>query len=139
MYKTKRTPYEVVIELDISAQDAKNYKLEFWRLTGMAGLEQVYLDNGGSIQSMINLHDKLRAMGLTGRKALEYLEMLKSTIDLESKMQELQRNIGLQESRLRVLRQEMSSETKKLNLQDANRVEQEIILKEIERREMHWV
>jgi hypothetical protein len=134
MYKAKRTPNDVVIDLDITAQDAEKYELEYWRLTGMAGLEQMYLDNEESIQSMIDLHDKLRAMGLTRRKALEYLEMLKSIDDLESKKEALQGNIWLRESRLRVLREEISSQTKKIgDLQDANRVEQEIILKESER------
>ena len=133
MYKDKRTPYDVVVELDIDPQDAEKYDLEFWRLMRMTALEEAYLQNEGSIQPLIDLHKNLSARGLTVQKVFKYLEMLKSTSELESKKQALQDNIWIQESRLRVLRHEVSSETKKLgDLQDANHVKQRVNLKEIE-------
>lgn len=56
---------------------------------------------------------------------------------MESKKQALEGNVWLQQSRLRVLQQEISSETKKLGeLRDANQVEQQMMLKEIDRNEM---
>lgn len=136
MYKKNRTPLEVATELDMSPQDAIKNKLEYWKLTGMAALEEIYIHNARSIQSLINLHNTLLVRGLTVSKLLEDLKMLKSTSDLQSKKQALQGNVWLEQSRLQVLRAEISSETKKLGeLRDANQVEQQIMLKQIERNE----
>jgi hypothetical protein len=137
MYHKHRIQLKVATELDISPQDAETYQQEYWMLMGMADLAQVYRDNKSSIGPLINLHYELDARGLTVGQVFENLKKLNSIHYLESKKQALEGNVWLQQSRLRVLRQEISSETKKLGeLRDANQVEQQMMLKEIDRNEM---
>ena len=123
MYKQNRTPYDVVIELDISPDDAEKYQHEYWKLTGMADLQEIYLNNEGSIPDVIDFVSNLHARRLTVTKFFERFKNLESIDDMESKKKTLEWNIWSKESRLNVLQHNISIESKKLaELQNTIRV-----------------
>jgi hypothetical protein len=85
MYNQKRTPFEVATELDIPPEDARRYKREYWKLKGIADLEEVYQDTNGSIGPLINLHYELNARGTTVNQVFVELKKLDSVLQLKRK------------------------------------------------------
>ncbi len=106
MYHQGYNTYQVATELDIPAEEAERYQLEYWKLIGMNELAELYGDNRDSIKSVINLHYELDARGTTVKQVFEYSKKLDSVRNLDAKKQTIIESIGFYQYQLDHLRQQ---------------------------------
>jgi hypothetical protein len=65
MYDSNYTPLDVAIKLDISPDEAKNHKLDYWMLKGMDKFEQLYRNYGDSLPFIISKFFELEARNIS--------------------------------------------------------------------------
>lgn len=65
LYDKGCIPLDVAIKLDISADEAENYKIEYWRLNYMTEFEQIYKAKKDSLPQIISKLDELQARNIS--------------------------------------------------------------------------
>jgi hypothetical protein len=53
MYNIGYTPLTVAVKLDISADEAEDYRIQYWKLKYMSDLEQMYKQNRGTLGTVM--------------------------------------------------------------------------------------
>lgn len=82
MYDKEASSLDVGTKLDISFQEAENYKIEYWKHKNMYEFEQIYRDNKDSLPLIISKLNELQARNIS-------LDQLSQAIHLHSIMPQL--------------------------------------------------
>ena len=83
----------VAIKLDISADEAENYKIEYWKLNHMNEFEQVYRDNKDSLPLIISKLDELQARNISLDQLSQAINLVSIMPQLHSEFQQLNNEI----------------------------------------------
>ncbi len=76
MYENDRTPLEVAIKLDISAEEAENYKIQYWRLKHMHEFDQMYKDHKDSLPFIISRFHEMKVRKVSVRQLSEGFKLV---------------------------------------------------------------
>jgi hypothetical protein len=75
LFSEGRTPVEVVIALDIPADQVQAIYREFWELKGMYGLAQRYKEAKYDLHILLRLHKILNDLGMGEQEIINVLEL----------------------------------------------------------------
>jgi hypothetical protein len=120
MYDSNCTTFDVTVKLDIAPDEAKNHKLNYWKLKEMDKLEQLYIKYEHSLSFIISKFFELEARNIS-------LKDLSQAIDLISNL-----------PKLRYEYQQLTSQVQKVyadynqRQDDLRNIEEDIIQKRIE-------
>jgi DNA-binding CsgD family transcriptional regulator len=87
MFEEGSSPIQVAIALNLRENQVREYYREYWDLNGMYQLNQVYEEIGNAIWSVIELHRRAKAEGLTSQQVSR---ILKTTTTLERQNRDLE-------------------------------------------------
>ncbi len=89
MYENHRTPLEVAIKLDIPAEEAENYKIQYWRLKLMYEFEQMYKDHKDSLPFIISKFHEMKERNISIDQLSEGLKLYVNLPKLRIEQDEL--------------------------------------------------
>ncbi len=89
MYENRSTPLEVAIKLDISADEAENYKIEYWKLNNMYEFEQMYKDHKDSLPFIISRFHEMKERNISIDQLSEGLKLYVNLPKLRIEQDEL--------------------------------------------------
>jgi hypothetical protein len=95
MFSEGSTPIQVAVALNLREKEVSEYYREYWNLTGMYQLNQIYAEVKDDIWSIIELSKRSKSEGLSPQQASR---ILKTTLTLENK----NRDLECEEARLEV-------------------------------------
>jgi hypothetical protein len=84
---------DVSIKLDISFQEAENYKIEYWNHKHMYEFEQIYRDNKDSLPLIISKLNELQARNISLDQLSQAIHLVSSMPQLYSDYQRLKNEI----------------------------------------------
>lgn len=87
MFEEGSTPTQVAISLNLREKDVSQYYREYWSLSGMYHLNQIYEEIKYGIWSVIELHSRMKTEGLSPQQVSR---ILKSIITFEHKNRDLE-------------------------------------------------
>jgi hypothetical protein len=87
MFKDNYAPTDVAIALDIRQNDLSTYYREYWVLSGMYRLNQIYEEINDDIWSVIELYKRMKSEGLSPHQVIR---ILRTTRLLECKISDLE-------------------------------------------------
>src|ERR687892_1553968 len=94
MFEEGSTPIQVAIALNLRENQVREYYREYWDLNGMYQLNQIYEEIGNAIWSVIELHRRAKAEGLTPQQVSRILNknimLERQNLDLEGKKARLE-------------------------------------------------
>ena len=67
----------MAIKLDISADEAENFKIEYWKHRNMYEIEQVYRDNKDSLPLIISKLNELQARNISLDKLSQAIHLVR--------------------------------------------------------------
>src|SRR6478752_3142593 len=73
LYSEGKTPIEVAIILNIREPEATQFNLEYWKLSQLNGLNQIYQETNGNISSLVDLYRQMKTAGLTAEHVIKLL------------------------------------------------------------------
>ncbi|MGA8844761.1 MAG: hypothetical protein WB511_14345, partial [Nitrososphaeraceae archaeon] len=114
MYSKNHTPLEVAIKLGISAEEAEKYQQEFWRLTGMTMLSEMYNKYRESLSIIIS---KIYELGITDfsvEKLLVILKLGDSIQEIQTKLEDLTNKFQVKQSAYQGMQEESSNVQRRL-------------------------
>ncbi|HEY7572954.1 MAG TPA: hypothetical protein VH796_16465 [Nitrososphaeraceae archaeon] len=92
LFSEGKTPIEVAIILNIREPEATQFNLEYWKLIRLDSLYRIYRENNGSISTLVELHRRMKAEGLTVEHVIKLLLTAKSELQsIERVCQDLKR------------------------------------------------
>ena len=65
LFSEGKTPIEVAIILNIREPEATQFNLEYWKLSQLGSLNQIYKENNGNISPLVELHKQMKASGIS--------------------------------------------------------------------------
>lgn len=95
MYDKGYSSLDVSIKLDISFQDAENYKIEYWKHRNMYKIEQVYRDNTDSLPLIISKLNELQVHNISLDQLSQAIHLVSIMPQLHSEFQQLNNEIPL--------------------------------------------
>ena len=95
MYDKGYSSFDVAIKLDISFQDAENYKIEYWKHRNMYKIEQVYRDNKDSLPLIISKLNELQVHNISLDQLSQAIHLVSIMPQLHSEFQQLNNEIPL--------------------------------------------
>jgi hypothetical protein len=87
MFKDNYSPTDVAIALDIRQNDLSKYYREYWVLSGMHRLNQIYEEINHDIWAVIELYDRMKSEGLSPQQVIR---IIRTTRLLESKISDFE-------------------------------------------------
>src|ERR687892_331224 len=94
MFEEGSSPIQVAIALNLRENQVREYYREYWDLNGMYQLNQVYEEIGNAIWSVIELHRRAKAEGLTPQQVSRILNknitLERQNLDLEGEQARLE-------------------------------------------------
>ena len=93
LYDKGCIPLHVAIKLDIPADEAENYKIEYWKLNYMNEFEQVYRDNKDSLPLIISKLNELQARNISLDQLSQAIHLVSIMSQLHSEFQQLNNEI----------------------------------------------
>lgn len=93
MYDKGCSSLDVAIKLDISADEAENFKIEYWKHRNMYEIEQVYRDNKDSLPLIISKLNELQARNISLDQLSQAIHLVNTMPQLHSKFQQLNNEI----------------------------------------------
>jgi hypothetical protein len=108
MYNKNHTPLEVAIKLNITADEAVNYQIEFWKLKGMTWLREMY-DQFKELSS--NIVIKINDLGIADLSTGELVKTLHLTNflpQMQTQFEELTKNIHDKQSVNQAMQKELA-------------------------------
>ena len=92
MFSERKTPIDVAIILNIREPEATQFNLEYWKLSQLDSLNQIYQETNGNISSLAELHRQMKAAGLTIGHVIKLLLMANNDLpSIQQKCQDLKR------------------------------------------------
>ena len=89
MYENHYTPLEVAIKLDISAEEAENFKIEHWKLNRMYEFEQMYKEHKNSLPFIISKFHEMKLRNLSLRQLSEGFKLIEQVQNQRIEQQNL--------------------------------------------------
>ena len=93
MYDKGYAPLAVAVKLDISADEAESYKIEYWRLNHMNEFEQIYKANKDSLPLIISKFRELQAHNISLDRLTQAITLVTSMPQLLNERQRLNNEI----------------------------------------------
>ena len=93
MYDKEASSLDVGIKLDISFQEAENYKIEYWNHKNMYEFEQIYRDNKDSLPLIISKLNELQARNISLDQLSQAIHLHSIIPQLHSEFQQLNNEI----------------------------------------------
>lgn len=93
MYDKGYSSLDVATKLDISFQDAENYKIEYWKHRNMDEIEQLYRDNKGSLPLIISKLNELQAHNISLDELSQAIQLVSIMPQLHNEFQQLNNEI----------------------------------------------
>ena len=89
-----KTPIQVAIALNLRQDQVIELYKEYWDLTHLNGLSQVYKEIKGDIVSFLNLYKSAKAAGMNTQQVIRLLTIANNHLPaVEQRCQELKREI----------------------------------------------
>jgi len=77
LFSELKSPLEVAIELDLSADQVQTMYLEYWGLNGMYRLGQIYEEAKYDLHELLRLHRMVKGLGMEKQNIINLLELVK--------------------------------------------------------------
>jgi hypothetical protein len=106
-----KTPIDVVIALDLPADEVRAIYLEYWELKGMYQLAQIYQDANYDLHSLLRLHKIVKDLGMGEQEKIRVLELAN-----HNQLQILQDKVEFLSNEVKMLEEEKANCTKHLLL-----------------------
>ena len=81
MYDKGYISFDVAIKLDISADEAENYKIEYWKHRNMNEFEQIYRANKDSLPQIISKLDELQSRNISLDRLSRAIHLVNTCLD----------------------------------------------------------
>jgi hypothetical protein len=133
MYDKGCTPFEVTAKLDISPDDAIEYRLAFLKLKGMNKLEEWYRENADQLPEIMMKFREKQVNGSTIDQVADALYLLDSISKLQIQQQELERNTKV----MNIQYEEKNEELKSIFRQVRGLKRQALFLRHTKERLLH--
>ena len=92
LFSEGKTPIDVAVILNIREPEATQFNLEYWKLSQLDSLNQIYQETNGNLSSLVNLYKKMKAADLTVEHVVTLLLMTNNDLQsIEQKCQDLKR------------------------------------------------
>jgi hypothetical protein len=101
LYSELKSPVEVAIELDLSADQVQAMYLEYWRLGGMYRLAQIYEEEVKyDLHDLLRLHRMVKGLGMEKQDIINLLELVKHNQlqTMQTKVENLRNDIDILEN-----------------------------------------
>jgi len=112
MYSKGYTPFDVVVKLNISADEAENYKLEYLKVKGMDEIEQLYKASKDSLPLIIKIVQEMRTRRISLDQLTQAVYAVNSLFQLRNELKSLNNEIELVREDYKLRNEEL------LNLKD---------------------
>lgn len=87
MYEKGYTPFDIAVKLDISSDEVENYKIQYWRLKGMHGFEQMYKDNKDSLHLIMSIVKEMQVRNISLDQLTHAITLMSSSPQLQNEYQ----------------------------------------------------
>ncbi len=92
LFSEGKTPIDVAIILNIREPEATQFNLEYWKLSQLGILTRIYQENNGNISPLAELHQKMKAAGMSVQHVIKLLLIANNDLrSIERKCQDLKR------------------------------------------------
>jgi hypothetical protein len=144
LFSEGKPPLDVAIELNLKEREATKYYREYWKLSQLHSLDEIYADIGNDIIYIIKLHRRIRAAGMGVDQAINLIKNANNDLSaLEQKYQKLQSDVGLLESRkleeyqiLNDMKDQIDRSEKMLGWLETSRREEETRIDKLEKEQI---
>ena len=110
LFSELKTPVEVAIALDLSANQVRAIYREYWELEGMYGLAQIYEEAKYDLHDLLRLHRIVQALGMEKHDIISAFELIK-----HNQLQTLQWKAGYFRSEINTLEWKKRNSTYRLS------------------------
>ena len=97
MYHKGYSPLDVAVKLDISANEAENYKIEYWKLRNMDDFEAIYKKYKNALPNLIGKIHEMTDRNISIDQIAEGLRLVGYIPQLQSQQEELANRIRVTE------------------------------------------
>jgi hypothetical protein len=99
LFSEGKTPLDVAIELNLKEREVTKYYREYWKLSQLHSLNEIYEDIGNDIIYIMKLYRKMRAAGIGVEQVINLVKITNNDLTaLEQKYQKLKKDVNLLES-----------------------------------------
>ena len=93
MYDRGYNLLDVVIKLDVSADEAENFKIEYWKLKNMDAFEAIYRKYKNALPNLIGKIHEMEDLNITMDQIAEGLKLVSHIPQLQNQQEELVKRI----------------------------------------------
>lgn len=90
MFEEGNTPVQVAIKLDMETREVDRLYREYWNLTGLHGLNDVYVELKGNIFSLVKLYHHTKKEGMTQQQVIDALKIAEKIPNLEAELRHIE-------------------------------------------------
>jgi hypothetical protein len=90
LFEQAKTPVQVAIKLDIETEEADRLYREYWRLSGLHKLNEIYAKLKDNIFSFVKLYQLTKKEGMTPHQVIDVLKIAEEIPNLQAERQHIE-------------------------------------------------